>query len=69
MEGKTMTERHSAISARSQSALSQWLSTLGLRTTPQAPVDRPTLATWLREGKERRAQASTLAEKPPLLSY
>ncbi len=55
-------------SVQLQSVLSQWLSTIGLWTT-RAPVDRRILKTWLREGKEMRARASTLSEKPPLLSY
>ena len=64
-----MTALHPTISARSQGTLSQFLATIGLRTTTEAPVDRCTLSTWLRDGKEMRAQASTRAEKPPLLSY
>ena len=61
--------QHSTASATSNRMLSHLLSMIGLGATREIPVDWTAVSAWLREGKEMRAQASALAEKPPLLSY
>ncbi|MBV8650225.1 MAG: hypothetical protein JO255_02085 [Alphaproteobacteria bacterium] len=64
-----MNAQHSIASAASNFTLSHLLSMIGLAPTKEASVDWTTVSAWLRESKEMRAEASALAEKPPLLSY
>jgi hypothetical protein len=64
-----MNTQHSIASTASNFTLSRLLSMLGLGATKEAAVDWTTVSAWLLEGKEMRAEASALAEKPPLLSY
>ncbi len=64
-----MNTQYSAGSAASKGTLSHLLSMIGLGATKQVSVDWMTASARLRAGKEMRAQASALAEKPPLLSY
>ena len=64
-----MSTQHSTGSATSKGTLSHLLSMIGLGATKPVSVDWMTVSAWLRDGKEMRAQASALAEKPPLLSY
>jgi len=59
------TQRQTATSTKQTGALSRWFSIFPVGV----PADSATLSSWMADSREMRAQASALAEKPPLLSY
>jgi hypothetical protein len=57
------------ISAKRTGWLSHCLSAFATAPLVEAPIDMATLSSWRAESRAMRAQASALAEWPPLPSY